>query len=134
MYIRGVALTGVLTSMILIQSGIARPVLQMAIQDNVGCHNKQDLVEIRQAGHMNNTDISATARRVSELIKQKVNTGKCFIIHLGQTAIGAPEWQNSQDAFSGILVFSTESGYRFYSSAWDWKYAGEITTPVEPPN
>lgn len=111
----------------------ARPVIDMALQDTIGCIAKTDLLDIRQAGKtQEKEDITITAARAKIVIEAKVKTGKCFQVAAGQQAIIAPEWQNATDVWSGISIMQGASGRRFYTNSWSWKYIGELPNFVKP--
>lgn len=102
----------------------ARSVIDRAVIPTVGCYARNDLVDVLHAGHMTKS-LSATSKKLNTAVEAKVRAGRCFRIAAGQMAYMAPEWQNAGDVWGGLVIFKTQSGRKFYSAGWNWRYAGE---------
>lgn len=123
----------ILSALFVIRTADAKMVIQVATGNVVGCFTKQDLLEVMKAATMTTMDWSAPAAKANQVINTKVATGRCFPISSGQSVLGAPEWQNATDAFSGILVFKMMVGDMFYSVAWAWRFGGDLPDYVQAP-
>lgn len=110
----------------------ARPVLDMALTDTVGCTAREDVLELIKAGHSETTGeaFSAAARdRVLSAVRNKVAEGRCFMIKAGQVAITDLEWQQGGELLEGAALLVTRAGRRFYAAHWAWRYVGDVQQP-----
>ena len=66
----------------------ANVVADRAIGPSVGCDSKSDLIDVLRAGHMQQgEDLKETNKRVSSVIKQKLELGKMLCYRIGTNSL-----------------------------------------------
>jgi hypothetical protein len=94
----------------------ARMLIMQATAHTTGCDSYRDFSDL----------FNDPQHHFMTALNNKLTGGKCFSIDGGSLAYWAPEWQVGPPA---IGVYKTQSGRKFHSFTYGWKYYGETEAP-----